>query len=176
MQKAREALVCLAVADAVWRRHRPVARLVPVVLVLPRVGHGVLLVKVLVLLRVEVRLLLMLLPVVLLLLLLLGPLSILPAGTCGIVMVPATPALIGSAVPRRRCRRRRPRPASVNPRDGHPLRRRVDLLERALQDPDRLVDVVVHDREVEVVAVVLLQGVRLARQLLQAAVVVLHRL
>ena len=44
-------------------------------------------------------------------------------------------------------------PASVNPRDGDPLRRRVDLLQRPLQDPDRLVDVVVHDRQVEVVPV-----------------------
>ena len=46
-----------------------------------------------------------------------------------------------------------PGPASVNPRDGNPLRSRVDLLERALQDADRLVDVVVDDGQVKVVTV-----------------------
>ena len=49
-------------------------------------------------------------------------------------------------------------PASVNPLYGDPLRSGVDLLERPLQDADRLVDVVVDDGQVKVVAVGLEEG------------------
>ena len=64
---------------------------------------------------------------------------------------------------------------SVDPADGHPLRRGADLLQSPLQDADGLVDVVVDDGQVEEVPVGGLQGVGLAGQLLQAAVKVLDR-
>lgn len=65
--------------------------------------------------------------------------------------------------------------ASVDPGYGHPLGGGVDLLEGALQDADRLVDVVVDNGQVEEVAVGCLQGVGLASELLQASVVILER-
>lgn len=64
----------------------------------------------------------------------------------------------------------RRRPLSVDPRDRHPLGCRVHALDRALQLSDRLVEVVVHDGQVEEVAVRLLQHVRLLRQSFQTAV------
>lgn len=42
---------------------------------------------------------------------------------------------------------------SVDPADGHPLWGHVDLLQGPLQDPDRLIDVVVHDGQIEEVPV-----------------------
>lgn len=61
-------------------------------------------------------------------------------------------------------------PLSVDPRNGHPLWCRVHALDRGLQLGDRLVEVVVDDRQVEEVAVRLLQHVRFFRQPFQTAV------
>ena len=62
---------------------------------------------------------------------------------------------------------------SVDPGYGDPLRRLVDLLQSPLQYPNGLVDIVVNNGEVEVVAVGLLQAVALLGQALQRPVVVL---
>lgn len=59
---------------------------------------------------------------------------------------------------------------SVDPRHRYPLRGRLNAFDGVFQRHDRLVDVVVDDRQVEVVAVRLTEHVRLAGQPLQAAV------
>lgn len=56
---------------------------------------------------------------------------------------------------------------SIDPGDGHPLRGVVQASERRLQLGERVVDVVVHDAQVEVVAVRSPQLFRLAHQHLQ---------
>lgn len=60
---------------------------------------------------------------------------------------------------------------SVDPGDGHPLRRAAHARERGLERGERVVDVGVDDVEVEVVPVRAPQLLRLADQQLQRAVV-----
>lgn len=62
------------------------------------------------------------------------------------------------------------RPLSVDPRDRHPLWCCVDALNRGLQLGDRLVEIVVHDSQIEEMPVCLLQHVRLLRQTLQTTI------
>ena len=59
---------------------------------------------------------------------------------------------------------------SVDPADRHPLRRGAHLLYGLLQRAYRVLDVIVHNFEVEVVSVGLLQQFTLAGQALQAAI------
>lgn len=59
---------------------------------------------------------------------------------------------------------------SVHPGDRYPLGRSLDLLNGGLQGTDGLVDVVVDDNQVEVVAVGLFQHFGLFGESLQAAV------
>lgn len=65
---------------------------------------------------------------------------------------------------------------SVDPGHRYPLRCRMNPLDGCLQLCDRLVDLVVHDGQVEEVAVRLLQRVRLFRQSFQASVALKRRL
>lgn len=64
---------------------------------------------------------------------------------------------------------------SIEPRDGHPLWRRLNQIDCILELCNRLADVVVHDRQVEKVAISVLQHVRLLAQPLQASIVLLEQ-
>ena len=141
--------------------------------------HGELLLLLLLLLP-QVRLLPLpappLLPLPLLLLLLLRPVLVSSSSSSSRRGIPLCVPLAGVVPsPLTGGRPRAGGVPSVDPADGHPLRRGADLLQSPLQDADGLVDVVVDDGQVEEVPVGGLQCVGLAGQLLQAAVKVLDR-